>query len=97
MSDELNTLFHRSNVPAPSADLADRIAANIPARPANDRAPWWPKLVAGASAVAATVLAVGMIYSGSTDVETDSEVDLWASAASDAGFAELYAWVEDEG
>ncbi len=93
--DDLHTLFETSAVPAPRADLADRILAEAEAeRPkpaaANDNKPWLRVVTALTSVAACAMFAVFAL--------TPAPVDdaAWQSHADAAGFADLYAWVEGE-
>ncbi|MEL6686913.1 MAG: hypothetical protein AAFP97_04760 [Pseudomonadota bacterium] len=90
---ELTSLFADSRVPAPSADLADRIVAaakdQAPLTAANDRKPW---IWTAAAGIAATLVAGVFVMT-----QQPSEAELWADQADQAGFGDLYEWVYSEG
>lgn len=90
---EMRALFADSPVPAPSANLADRIEAaaqtQAPLSAANDRKPW---LWSAAAGIAATLVAGAFILT-----QQPSESELWAAQADQAGFGDLYEWVHSEG
>jgi hypothetical protein len=91
--DDLHTLFERSDVPAPRADLTDRILAaaeNSAPKAANDNPPWGRITAAITSVAACAMVAVFAL----TPVPVDDAA--WESHADAAGFADLYAWVEGE-
>ena len=91
-NDDLHTFFERSDVPAPRADLTDRILAaaeNSAPKAANDNPPWG-RIVAALTSVAACAM-VAVFALGPAPVD---ETELWQSHADAAGFADLYAWVE---
>jgi hypothetical protein len=93
----MKSLFDESAVPAPRPDLADRILLDAsdqaPLTAANDRKPWAlsTRMWSGAAGIAA-MLVVGLFVIGNQP----TEADLWAAQANDAGFGELYAWVDGE-
>lgn len=95
MPEDMKQLFDSSVVPAPRADLSDRImaaaSAQTPLAAANDRKPWFqrPTLWSAAAGIAATMVAGLFVLSSQP-----SEADLWASHAEDTGFSDLYAWVD---
>ena len=91
MSDDLNALFGANPVPAPRADLAERIAAAAPARASNDNR-WLGRFRWPAHAAIAATLAAGVFVLSSPADESDD----WSQYAEAAGFEELYAWVEGE-
>lgn len=97
MPDDMTSLFKDSAVPAPRGDLADRIMTAVgeqePLAAANDRKPWAlsTRLWSGAAGIAATLM-VGLFVLNSQP----GEAELWATHADDAGFGELYAWVDGE-
>lgn len=95
MPEDMKQLFETSAVPAPRADLSDRIMAaahvQTPLLAANDRKPWFQRsgIWSAAAGVAATMVAGFFILSSQP-----SEAELWASHAEDTGFSDLYAWVD---
>lgn len=97
MPEDMKSLFDESAVPAPRPDLADRILSaagdQSPLSAANDREPWAlsTRLWSGAAGIAA-MLVVGLFVMGNQP----TEADLWAAQADNAGFSELYAWVDGE-
>jgi len=97
MPEDMKILFNESAVPAPRPDLADHIlsaaADQAPLSAANDRKPWAlsPRLWSGVAGIAA-MLVVGLFVIGNQP----TEADLWAAQADDAGFGELYAWVDGQ-
>jgi len=92
MSENFETLFKDSAVPAPRTDLTDRIMAaakaQMPRQAANDRKPWIWTALAG---IAATLVAGFFVMSSQPD-----DTELWASEADAAGFGDLYSWVNSE-
>lgn len=96
MPDDIQSLFEASAVPAPRADLSDRIMAAATAEQpaaANDRQPWArkPALWSAAAGIAATVVAGLLVLSSQPN-----DAELWAEQADAAGFADLYAWVDGD-
>lgn len=97
MPDDLKHLFDNSAVPAPRADLADRIMAAAqaqdPLTAANDRKPWFQRsgTWSAFAGIAATLVAGFFVMNSEPD-----EAELWAAQADEAGFAELYAWVDGD-
>jgi hypothetical protein len=97
MPEDMKQLFGASAVPAPRADLSDRIMAAAQAQTllnaANDRKPWFQNSVvwSAAAGIAATLVAGFFVISSQPN-----EAELWAAHADEAGFAELYAWVDGE-
>ena len=88
---ELDARLARAHVPALSANFTDRVVSNLPAeRPASRRL-WVPSLVA-ASLVA--VFSAGILLSAPDPAPVED--DAWETFAEDAGFSDLYAWVEGE-
>jgi hypothetical protein len=92
MPDDLKTLFQNSDVPAPRADLTDRIVAAALEQPAlnaaNDRRPLLWTALAG---IAATLVAGLLVFNSQP-----SDTELWAANADAAGFGDLYEWVEGD-
>ncbi|MGB3457460.1 MAG: hypothetical protein WBG08_14500 [Litorimonas sp.] len=91
--DDLDALFRGSDVPAPRADLSDRIAQAALAleapNAANDPHPVRRPVFWGALAgIAATLVAGALVL-----VNQPSEAELWAAQAETAGFGDLYEWV----
>ncbi|MGJ8558783.1 MAG: hypothetical protein ACSHX3_00965 [Litorimonas sp.] len=97
MPEEMKQLFETSAVPAPRADLSDRIMAaaqaQVPLDAANDRKPWFRNsgILSAAAGIAATLVAGFFVLSSQP-----SEAELWAAEADAAGFGELYAWVDSD-
>lgn len=97
MPDNMKNLFDNSVVPAPRADLSDRIMAAMqdqtPLTAANDRKPWFRNagVLSAATGIAATLVAGFFMLT-----RQPNEADLWAAEANAAGFAELYAWVDSD-
>lgn len=95
MPEDINALFETSAVPAPRADLSDRIMAaahvQTPLEAANDHTPWTrnARVWSAAAGIAATMVAGFFVLSSQP-----SEAELWATHAEDAGFGDLYAWVD---
>ena len=93
LDQEMRSLFARSDVPAPTSDLSDRIVAaakdQAPLTAANDRKPW---IWTAAAGIAATLVAGVFIVT-----QQPSESELWAAQADQAGFGDLYEWVHSEG
>ena len=76
-----------------SANFADRVvAATTPAR----RATWWSgRRGAAVAAAFAAMVGVGVVAPGLLPgAESDPAEEAWAELATDAGFGDLYAWVE---
>ena len=74
------------SIPPLSANFSDRVVGNLPS--AHSSARWWT-----GGAVAAT-LAAGVLLA--LPQQPDPQADAWEALAEDAGFADLYAWVEGE-
>ncbi|MEM7678823.1 MAG: hypothetical protein AAF449_22805 [Myxococcota bacterium] len=97
MSDDLKTLFDTSTVPAPRAELIDRILTEArtqaPLEAANDRLPLFrrPTVISAAAGIAATLVA-GLFVFGNQP----NEAELWAAQAEASGFGDLYEWVYSE-
>lgn len=97
MPDDMTSLFKDSAVPTPRLDLADRIMSaaqdQAPLAAANDRKPWTlsTRLWSGAAGIAATLM-IGLFVLSNQP----GEAELWATHADDAGFSDLYAWVDGE-
>ncbi|GHA96065.1 hypothetical protein GCM10009069_18760 [Algimonas arctica] len=95
MPDDLKQIFETSVVPAPRADLSERIIAatqaQAPLMAANDRKPWFQNsgFLSAAAGIAATVVAGFFVISSQPN-----EAELWAAHADVTGFGELYAWVD---
>ena len=78
-----------SDLPPLSANFGDRVVSNLPRE--RSRTPWW---IGGA--VAATLAAGVFLMQPQPDPQFDPEAEAWETLAEDAGFADLYAWVEGE-
>lgn len=97
MPDDMKHLFDNSVVPAPRADLSDRIMAatqnQAPLTAANDRKPWFQNagILSAVTGIAATLVAGFFVLSSQPN-----EAELWAAEADAAGFGELYAWVDSD-
>lgn len=95
MPEDMKQLFDTSVVPAPRADLSDRIIAaaqaQVPLIAANDRKPWFQNsgIWSAAAGIAATLVAGIFVISSQPN-----EAELWAEHADVTGFGELYAWVD---
>ena len=72
-------------LPPLSANFGDRVVSNLPRE--RSRTPWW---IGGA--VAAT-LAAGVFL---IQPQPDPQAEAWETLAEDAGFGDLYAWVEGD-
>ena len=75
----------KSELPPLSANFGDRVLANLPRE--RNRTPWW---IGGAVAAA---LAAGLFF---MQPQPDPQAEVWEALAEDAGFGDLYAWVEGE-
>jgi len=93
---DLDKLLAENIAPAPRANLANEILATTQQHmPANDGAPrrkrWW---AASSLAAMAAITAFLFIQPGSPSIDTEAEQ--WELLADNSGFADLYAWVEDD-
>ena len=76
-------------LPPLSANFGDRVVGNLPRE--RSRTPWW---IGGA--VAATLAAGVFFTQPQSEPQSDPEAEAWETLAEDAGFADLYAWVEGD-
>ena len=93
---DLDKLLAKNSAPAPRAGLADEILQSAQKRiPANDsgqnRSRLW---MAGSIAAMALFAAVFVFQSGAVD--PSAETEHWEYIADNSGFADLYAWVEED-
>ena len=77
------------DLPPLSANFGDRVVGNLPRE--RTLTPWW---IGGA--VAATLAAGVFLMQPQPDPLFDPEAEAWETLAEDAGFADLYAWVEGD-
>ena len=77
------------DLPTLSANFGDRVVSNLPRE--RTLTPWW---IGGA--VAATLAAGVFFTQPQSEPQSDPEAEAWETLAEDAGFADLYAWVEGD-